>query len=96
MHTSHCIGLILESKPLYTSYTHRLGVFTGWEDAPLANEGRVEARKAGRLLKRHGIELDVVYTSWLSRAIETAWLLLDELDCLWLPIIKVLWWRGVW
>ena len=67
---------------------NKLGVFTGWEDAPLANEGRVEARNAGRLLKRHGIELDVVYTSWLSRAIETAWLVLDELDCLWLPIVK--------
>lgn len=90
LHPPHCIGLTVESKPLYKSYTHthRLGVFTGWEDAPLANEGRVEARKAGRLLKRHGIELDVVYTSWLSRAIETAWLLLDELDCVWLPIIK--------
>lgn len=74
--------------PTPTHHSNRLGVFTGWEDAPLANEGRVEARKAGRLLKRHGIELDVVYTSWLSRAIETAWLLLDELDCLWLPIIK--------
>jgi 2,3-bisphosphoglycerate-dependent phosphoglycerate mutase len=33
----------------------------------------------------------VVYTSWLSRAIETAWLVLDELDLLWLPIIKT--WR---
>lgn len=75
-------------RPPPPPHAHRLGVFTGWEDAPLANEGRVEARKAGRLLKRHGIELDVVYTSWLSRAIETAWLLLDELDCLWLPIIK--------
>jgi bisphosphoglycerate-dependent phosphoglycerate mutase family 1 len=39
-------------------------------------------------LKAHGFEFDVVYTSWLSRAIETAWLVMDELDCLWLPIIK--------
>ena len=67
---------------------NKLGVFTGWEDAPLANEGRIEARNAGKLLKRHGIELDVVYTSWLSRAIETAWLVVDELDCLWVPIVK--------
>jgi len=67
---------------------NKLGVFTGWEDAPLANEGRIEARNAGKLLKRHGIELDVVYTSWLSRAIETAWLIVDELDCLWVPIVK--------
>ena len=67
---------------------NKLGVFTGWEDAPLSNEGRAEARQAGQVLKMHGIELDVVYTSWLSRAIETAWLVLEELDSLWLPINK--------
>lgn len=58
-------------------------------DAPLAAEGVNEAMDAGKLLKKHGIEFDVVYTSWLSRAIETAWLVLDELDSVWLPIIKV-------
>lgn len=47
-----------------------------------------EAKKAGQLLKMHGYEFDVVYTSWLSRAIETAWYVMDELDCIWLPIIK--------
>ena len=67
---------------------NKLGIFTGWDDAPLAPEGRLEAKKAGKLLKLHGIEFDVVYTSWLSRAIETAWTVLDELDLLWLPIIK--------
>ena len=39
----------------------------------------------------HGVKLDVVYTSWLSRAIETAWLALSPLDMVWLPIIKT--WR---
>eukprot|EP01037_Dinobryon_pediforme_P019037 gene19037-19387_t len=53
--------------------------------------GRAEARKAGEVLKLHGIELDVVYTSWLSRAIETAWIVLNELDSMWLPIVKT--WR---
>jgi 2,3-bisphosphoglycerate-dependent phosphoglycerate mutase len=67
---------------------NKLGLFTGWEDAPLAKEGVEEARQAGRLLKLHGFEFDVVYTSWLSRAIETAWHVIDELDLLWLPIIK--------
>ena len=70
---------------------NKLGLFTGWEDAPLAPEGREEAKNAGLLLKAHGVEFDVVYTSWLSRAIETAWLILDELDSLWLPIFKT--WR---
>lgn len=70
---------------------NKLGLFTGWEDAPLAQEGRQEARLTGRLLKAHGFEFDVVYTSWLSRAIETAWLVMDEMDAIWLPIIKT--WR---
>jgi len=65
-----------------------LGLFTGWEDAPLAPEGRAEATAAGHLLAKHGMTFDVVYTSWLSRAIETAWLVLAELDCLWTPIHK--------
>lgn len=67
---------------------NKLGLFTGWEDVPLAREGIEEAREAGRLLKAHGFEFDVVYTSWLSRAIETALYVLDELDSLWLPMIK--------
>ena len=70
---------------------NKLGLFTGWEDAPLARDGVLEAQEAGRLLKAHGFEFDVVYTSWLSRAIETAWEVLDQMDCLWLPIIKT--WR---
>lgn len=70
---------------------NQLGLFTGWEDALLATEGRDEAIHAGKLLRRHGIEFDVVYTSWLSRAIETAWLVLNELDSLWLPVVKT--WR---
>jgi 2,3-bisphosphoglycerate-dependent phosphoglycerate mutase len=70
---------------------NKLGLFTGWEDAPLATDGVVEAREAGRLLKSHGFEFDVVYTSWLSRAIETSLHVMDELDALWLPIVKT--WR---
>jgi len=72
--------------------THnQLGLFTGWEDAGLAKEGRDEAHAAGALVREHGIEFDVVYTSWLSRAIETAWIMLSELDSLWIPIVKT--WR---
>jgi len=67
---------------------NKLGLFTGWDDAPLSKEGYDEAVQAGQLLKRYGFEFDVVYTSWLGRAIETAWLVLGELDSLWLPIIK--------
>jgi 2,3-bisphosphoglycerate-dependent phosphoglycerate mutase len=67
---------------------NKLGLFTGWEDAPLAMEGRGEATAAGQMLRRHGFTFDVVYTSWLERAIETAWLVLTELDEIWLPVHK--------
>lgn len=65
-----------------------LALFTGWEDVPLADEGVEDARWAGKLLKDHGFEFDVVYTSWLCRAIETAYFVLEEMDQLWLPIVK--------
>lgn len=51
---------------------NNLGLFTGWEDPPLAPDGVEDAKNAGKLLKMHGFEFDVVYTSWLQRAIETA------------------------
>lgn len=67
---------------------NKLALFTGWEDPPLAMEGEEDARWAGRLLKKHGFEFDVVYTSWLYRAIQTAWFVLEEMDQLWLPVIS--------
>jgi 2,3-bisphosphoglycerate-dependent phosphoglycerate mutase len=54
----------------------------------LADDGVEDARNAGRLLKRHGFEFDVVYTSWLTRAIQTAYYVMDELDTVWLPLVK--------
>ncbi|KAL7534622.1 hypothetical protein ACHAXR_006840 [Thalassiosira sp. AJA248-18] len=67
---------------------NNMGLFTGWEDPPLAPDGVEDAKNAGRLLKMHGFEFDVVYTSWLTRAIETAWYTMDELDTQWLPMVK--------
>ena len=94
-------GFFVDFEPLRTPSSRRrhdrntgrtehnkLGLFTGWEDASLAKEGIAEAKRAGQLLRAHGFAVDAVYTSWLSRAIETAWLALQELDALWVPIIK--------
>lgn len=67
---------------------NNLGLFTGWADPPLAEDGVEDAKNAGRILKLHGFEFDVVYTSWLQRAIETAWYAMDELDDQWLPMVK--------
>ncbi len=61
-------------------------LFTGWTDVDLTPKGCDEARQAGRELKREALVPDVVFTSVLKRAIRTQWLMLDELDLLWLPV----------
>ena len=60
--------------------------FTGWTDVDLTGKGREEARHAGALLRREGLRFDAAYTSVLKRAIRTLWLVLDELDLMWLPV----------
>jgi 2,3-bisphosphoglycerate-dependent phosphoglycerate mutase len=62
--------------------------FTGWTDVDLTDKGREEATAAGRLLRDEGFVFDVAYTSVLKRAIRTCWLALDELDLLWIPVIR--------
>jgi 2,3-bisphosphoglycerate-dependent phosphoglycerate mutase len=66
-------------------------LFTGWTDVDLTALGREEARQAGLELKRAGLLPDVVFTSVLKRAIRTEWLMLDEMDLLWLPVERT--WR---
>lgn len=61
-------------------------LFTGWVDVDLTEQGRNEAREAGRLLKAQGYEFDLAFTSLLKRAIRTLWLVLDEMDLMWLPV----------
>jgi len=63
-------------------------LFTGWTDVDLSPQGCEEARQAGRELAREGLVPDVVFTSVLKRAIRTQWLMLDELDLLWLPVAR--------
>jgi 2,3-bisphosphoglycerate-dependent phosphoglycerate mutase len=60
--------------------------FTGWTDVDLTELGVREARAAGRAFKEGGFEFDRVYASVLRRAIRTAWLVLDEMDRMWLPM----------
>lgn len=71
-----------------TTPHNQLALFTGWENPPLAEQGVDDAKRGGKLLKQHGFEFDVAYTSWLDRAIETAWYILDELDTQWIPLVK--------
>ncbi len=60
--------------------------FTGWTDVDLTEQGIGEARRAGRDLKEQGFVFDVAYTSVLKRAIRTLWIVLDELDLMWIPV----------
>ena len=60
--------------------------FTGWTDVDLTPTGVTQARQAGELLKAHGFEFDLGYTSVLKRAIHTMWHMLDGLDRSWLPV----------
>lgn len=60
--------------------------FTGWTDVGLTDQGRAEAHKAGRLLKEEGYIFDVAYTSVLRRAIQTLWIVLEEMNLEWIPV----------
>jgi 2,3-bisphosphoglycerate-dependent phosphoglycerate mutase len=62
--------------------------FTGWTDVDLSDQGREEAITAGRLIKAEGLTFDLAYTSVLKRAIRTCWITLDELDLLWVPVVR--------
>lgn len=61
-------------------------LFTGWVDVRLTDKGKSEAARAGQLMKEHGLLPDVLHTSLLSRAIQTANLALDTADRLWIPV----------
>lgn len=62
--------------------------FTGWTDVDLSQRGVDEAHAAGRILKSEGFTFDVAFTSVLKRAIRTLWIVLDELDSVWIPVYK--------
>ena len=61
-------------------------LFTGWVDVRLTEKGRTEAARAGELLASSGLLPDVLHTSVLSRAIQTANLALEQADRLWIPV----------
>jgi 2,3-bisphosphoglycerate-dependent phosphoglycerate mutase len=60
--------------------------FTGWTDVDLTPRGVEEAHEAARLLKDGGYAFDVAFTSLLKRAIRTLWIVMDDMDLMWLPV----------
>lgn len=61
-------------------------LFTGWVDVRLSEQGVAEAKRAGSLLTESGLAPDILFTSVLTRAIQTANIALDEADLAWLPV----------
>ena len=61
-------------------------LFTGWKDVDLSEQGRQEAMQAGRELLEEGLDVQIAFTSVLKRAIRTLWLMLDEMDRMWVPV----------
>jgi len=62
--------------------------FTGWVDVGLSPLGREEARSAAGLLLEGNYTFDVAYTSVLKRAIQTLWIILEEMDLMWIPVYR--------
>jgi len=62
--------------------------FTGWTDVDLNERGIREAHDAGRLLREEGYTFDLAHTSVLKRAIRTLWIVLDEMDLMWIPVYR--------
>ncbi len=67
---------------------NKKNLFTGWRDVKLTEQGEREARDGGRAMAAEGLRFDIAYTSLLQRAIKTLWLSLEEMDQMWLPVIK--------
>jgi 2,3-bisphosphoglycerate-dependent phosphoglycerate mutase len=63
-------------------------LFTGWKDVDLTEKGIQEAVDAGQLLTEMGYDFDIAFTSVLKRAIRTLWLMLDEMDRMWIPVVR--------
>jgi 2,3-bisphosphoglycerate-dependent phosphoglycerate mutase len=62
--------------------------FTGWTDVDLSPQGFDEAHAAAKLLADGGYTFDVAYTSVLKRAVRTLWIVQDDMDLMWLPVVR--------
>ena len=63
-------------------------LFTGWTDVDLSEKGVEEAQEGGRVLKEQGYTFDIAFTSVLKRAIRTLWFVMDEMDLMWMPVVR--------
>ncbi len=68
------------------SLWNRKGTFTGWTDVDLSEDGIREAHRAAELLREGGYTFDSAYTSVLKRAIRTLWIVMDDMDLMYVPV----------
>ena len=78
----HKLLLVRHGESIWNSKNR----FTGWTDVDLSPGGIEEAHRAGQVLQKEGLVFDLVFTSVLEHAIRTTWIMLDELDQMWLPV----------
>jgi len=62
--------------------------FTGWTDVGLTEQGIREAHEAAKLLEQEGYTFDVAFTSVLKRAIKTLWIVMEDMDFMWIPVYR--------
>jgi 2,3-bisphosphoglycerate-dependent phosphoglycerate mutase len=82
MTTQHTLILLRHGNSTW----NQKNLFTGWVDVDLSDLGRQEAKRAGELLAESGLEPDLLYTSLLKRAINTANIALDTADRSWIDV----------
>ena len=70
------------------SLWNKENLFSGWTDVDLSEHGIDEVKEAGRVLKENGYTFEVAFTSVLKRAIRSLWFVLDEMDLMWIPVIR--------
>jgi 2,3-bisphosphoglycerate-dependent phosphoglycerate mutase len=70
------------------SIWNKENLFTGWTDVDLSEKGIEEAREGGRVLREQGYTFDMAFTSVLKRSIRTLWIVLDEMDLMWIPVVR--------
>lgn len=78
----HTLVLIRHGQSLWNAENR----FTGWQDIDLSSDGILEAKNAARTLSDNEFRFDLAYSSVLKRAIRTLWVVLDEMDLMWLPV----------
>jgi 2,3-bisphosphoglycerate-dependent phosphoglycerate mutase len=65
---------------------NKKNLFSGWTDVDLSDHGKEEVLHAGQVLKEQGFTFDIAFTSVLKRAIRTLWIVLDQMELMWIPV----------